>query len=428
MAGMRNPGAMGLALAGATLALPARAAAFDVDHATALYLATLGPVARARSDAYFDGRVWIDIVSSLLTVLVCWMILRSGVLVRCRDALRRSGYRPWMVMLTVSVLFLVCLTLIELPWTILIDFVRERRFGLMNQSFGGWLGQQAIAALLTLILGGGLLTVINAVMRMFPRHWWLVGAGVVGLCVALLGLVAPVFITPLFNTYTELPAGPLRTRIGAMAAANAIPAENIYQFDASRQSNRISANVSGLGPTVWISLTDNMLKQTTVPEAVAIVGHEMGHYVLGHVWRDVVFVTLLSALELWLLAKLGPMAIALGGRRRAVRGIDDPAALPVLVGVLTGLSLLFLPITNTQTRLAESEADAFGLNAAREPDGFAASAMKVSTYRKIAPPAIEEALFYDHPSGLTRVRMAMQWKKDHVPGAKEVTPPPLPNP
>jgi len=404
----------------------ARAAAFDVDHATALYLATLSPAARARSDAYFDGRVWIDVFSSVLTVLVCWLILRSGVLVRCRDTMRRRGWRPWVVMIAVSVLFLACLTVLELPWSIVFDFWRERRFGLMNQSFGGWLWDQAISALLVLVLGGGLLTVINTVMRLFPRHWWIVGAGVVGVMVALFALVTPVFIMPLFNTYGELPAGPLRTRIVAMASANAIPAENIYVFDASRQSNRISANVSGVGPTVRISLTDNLVKQASLPEEAAIVGHEMGHYVLHHIWRDVVFMTLLTALELWLLAKLGPIVITLGGRRRAVRGIDDPAALPVLVGVFTGLALLFLPITNTVSRLAESEADAFGLETAREPDGFAMSAMKLSTYRKIAPPALEEVLFYDHPSGQTRVRMAMEWKKDHLPDAREVTPPPLP--
>lgn len=428
MAGMRKLGTMIMALVGVAAPMLTRAAPFDVDHATMLYLATLSPAARARSDAYFDGRVWIDVFSSLLTMLVCWLILRSGVLVRCRDAMRRRGWRPWVVMIAVSVLFLACLIVIELPWSIAVDFLRERRFGLMNQSFGGWLGQQAIGVLLTLILGGGLLTLINAVMRRFPRRWWIVGAGVVGVCVALFGLVMPVFIMPLFNTYTELPAGPLRTRIATMANAHAIPAENIYVFDASRQSNRISANVSGIGPTVRISLTDNLVKQTSVPEAAAVVGHEMGHYVLNHIWREIVVLTLLTALELWLLAKLGPVVIALGGRRRAVRGIDDPAALPVLVGVMTGLSLLFLPVSNTATRLSESEADVFGLETAREPDGFALTAMKLANYRKIAPPALEEALFYNHPSGRTRVRMAMEWKKDHLPDAREVAPPPLPDP
>jgi STE24 endopeptidase len=364
----------------------------------------------------------------MVTLLICWLIARSGLLVRLRDRMRRGGWRPWTIMLSIAALFIVCLQVLGLPWSIYVDFWRERRFGLMNQSFGGWLGDSAVVTALSVVLGAGLLTVINLVIRTFPRTWWLVGTGVVAAMLALFALIAPVFITPLFNTYGELAPGPLRTRIEAMAAANHIPADHIYVFNASRQSDRISANVSGLGPTVRISLTDNLVKRTSVPEAAAVVGHEMGHYVLGHVWRGIIGDALVFGLEFWLLAWLGPMVLAWGGRRRTVRGLDDPAALPVLVGGMTALSLLFVPLTNTLTRSQESAADAFGLETAREPDGFALTAMKLSSYRKIAPSALEEALFFDHPSGRTRVTMAMQWKKDHVPGATEVAPPPLPDP
>jgi STE24 endopeptidase len=360
--------------------------------------------------------------------LVCWLILRLGLLVRLRDAMRRQGWRPWVVMLSVAALFLVALTLLQLPWSIYLDFWRERRFGLMNETFAGWLGEQAIALALTVVAGGLALTVINAVIREFPRAWWLVGAGAVGVMVAFFSLCAPVFVMPLFNTYGELPPGPLRDRIVAMAQANHIPTDHIYVYDASRQSDRISANVSGVGPTVRISLTDNLVKRAGVPEAAAVVGHEMGHYVLGHVWSAIAFMTLLSGLEFWLLARWGPGVLRLGAWRRGVRGLDDPAALPVLVGMMTALSLLFSPLSNTFVRMDESAADVFGLDAAREPDGFALAAMQLSTYRKISPPALEEALFYDHPSGHTRVRMAMQWKRDHVADPVEVVPPPMPDP
>ncbi len=406
----------------------ALAAGFDVDHATARYIGMLSPLARARSDAYFDGGIWFNALSSLITVLICWLILRSGVLVNLRDAMRRGGWRPWVIMVTIAGLFLLCLTVLGLPWSIYLDFWRERQFGLMNQSFASWLGDQAIAAVLMVVFGALALTVINWVIRTFTRTWWLVGAGASGAMIALLTLISPLFIMPLFNTYDELSPGPLRTRIEAMAAANHIPANHIYVFNASRQSDRISANVAGIGPTVRISLTDNLVSRTSVPEAAAVVGHEMGHYVLHHVWRGIVCLTALAALEFWLLSRIGPAAIALGGRRRSVRGLDDPAALPILVAGMTVLSLLFLPLNNTLVRMSESEADAFGLDSAHEPDGFALTAMKLSTYRKISPSPLEEALFFDHPSGHTRVHMAMQWKRDHVPGASEVVPAPLPDP
>lgn len=406
----------------------ARAAPFDVDRATANYLAMLSPAARARSDAYFDGGIWLNAWSTLITLAVCWVILRTGLLVRVRDKLRRQGWRPWVVMMSVSVVFELALLLLPFPWTIYTDFWREQRFGLMNQSFGAWLGQQAIVLVLVVVAGAVGLTVINAVIRQFPRSWWLVGAGVAGAMIAFVSLISPLFIMPLFNTYGELAPGPLRDRIVAMAQARDIPTNRIYVFDASRQSDRISANVSGIGPTVQISLTDNLVKRASLSEGAAVVGHEMGHYVLGHVWSGIAVATVLAGLQFWLLARWAPGIIGAGAWRRAVRGIDDPAALPVLVGTMVALSLLFLPISNTATRLAEAAADAFGLDAAREPDGFANAAMKLSTYRKISPPGWEEALFYDHPSGRTRVRAAMQWKKDHVPNPAEVVPPPLPDP
>jgi STE24 endopeptidase len=407
----------------AGMLVPGLARAFDVDHATARYLALLTPAARARSDAYFDGRLWVDAGGTLVTVAICWLILFSGGLVALRDAMRRRGWRPWVIMLAVSAAFLAALMVLTMPWSIAMDYWRERQFGLMNQSLGAWLGDQAIEAAMTLVIGAVLLTVINAVMRALPRRWWLVGMGVVGAFTALFTLVEPVFITPLFNTYTDLPAGPLRTRIEAMAATHHIPTDHIVVFDASRQSDRISANVSGIGPTVRISLTDNLVKRTSVPEAAAVVGHEMGHYVLHHVWADIAFITLLAGVQLWLVGRLGPLLQ--GGWVQGVRGIDDPAALPVLVGAVALLGLVFLPVSNTFTRIDESAADAFGLETAREPDGFALTAMKLSSYRKIAPPGWEEALFYDHPSGRTRVYRAMQWKAEHVPNATEAVPPPL---
>ncbi|WP_353230565.1 M48 family metalloprotease [Novosphingobium sp.] len=425
MTRMMLPGLTGgLVLVPAT----ARAAGFDAEHAAARYLAMLSPAARARSDAYFDGTLWLNVLSALVTLLICWIIARSRVLVRVRDALRRQGWRPWVVMIVVAMTFLAGLALLELPWSIYVDYWRERRFGQMNMGFGGWLGEQAVEAVILLVVGGLVLTVINAVMRGFPRLWWLVGAGAVAVITALSVLIMPVFFMPLFNAYTDLPAGPLRTRIEAMAAANHIPVDHIVVYNASRQNDRISANVSGLGPTVQISLTDTLVKTADVAEVAAVVGHEMGHYVLNHVWRAIVLGALLSALQFWLILRAAPAVLALGGRRSGLRGIDDPAAVPVLFALFTLLSLLCLPLSNTLVRSAENAADAFGLDTAREPDGFALAAMQLASYRKISPPAWQEALFFDHPSGRTRVLRAMHWKQDHVPHATEVEPPPLPDP
>ncbi len=404
----------------------AHAAGFDVDHATQAWLATLSAPARARSDAYFEGRLWLSLWGTVVSVAICWLLLRMRLLPKVRDGMQRRGWRPWLGIMACALVFLLADALLSLPWSVYADFWREKQYGLMNQSLGAWLGDQAVGFVLTAVFGSVLVLIIYAVIRKYPARWWLIGTGVAAAALTLQVLVTPVFIFPLFNTSTELPAGPVRERIEAMAKAQGVPADHIYLIDESRQSDRVSANVSGLGPTIRITLNDNLLRQTSVAETAAVMGHELGHYVLGHGWKSILAFTLLMGVLLWLTAQIAPPLIRYGGQRWGVRNLGDPASLPLLAGVLSVLSLLATPVTNTLIRVHESEADAFGLDAAREPDGFAGAAMKVASYRKIAPGPLEEMLFFDHPSGATRVRMGMQWKKDHVPGAREIVPPPLP--
>lgn len=244
----------------------------------------------------------------------------------------------------------------------------------------------------------------------------------IGLFMLFAMVLGPVFIAPLFNQYTELEDGPLRDRIEAVAAQYEIPAEHIYVFDQSKQHKRISANVSGLGPTIRISLNDNLLERTSDEEILAVMGHEMGHYKLHHTWWIVGILLSLFALGLFVTSRVAPALIRRYGERWGVRDMGDPASLPVLAICLGIWMFLMTPATNSLIRWAESKADAFGLDAAREPDGFAKVAMRLSEYRKIEPGPLEEFVFFDHPSGATRVRMAMQWKADNVENPQVVVP------
>lgn len=420
----------GLGLAG-LLAVPVLAHAapaspnFNVDAATRAWLNTLQGPARAKSDAYFVGGYWIALWGTLVGVLVDWLALRFRLSAAFRNLGERLSKRRSVIVAVTAVCYTAWGIVIGLPWSIYSGFAREKQYGLMNQTIGGWLGEQAIGWGLALVLGTLAIMAIYAVIRRFPRNWWLAGSGVIALFMFVGMLLGPVYIAPLFNHYTELPQGPIRDRIVAMAKANHVPADHIYLFDASKQSKRISANVSGVGPTIRISLNDNLLNRSTPQEVAAVMGHELGHYVLGHVWRNIVFMTLIFSGVLFLTSRIAPAMIARWGERWGVRDIADPASLPVVSICVGALFYLATPLTNTLIRIDESEADAFGLNAAREPDAFASVAMKLSEYRKIEPGPIEEALFYDHPSGATRVRMAMEWKKDHVKDAQIVVPPPM---
>jgi STE24 endopeptidase len=393
--------------------LVAAAAAFDPEAATQTYLATLKGAARAKSDAYFEGGYWLILWGALVAIAGELVQLHFGLARRWRDWAERIAPR-WLAPALFSVPYAVVGTLIVLPWTIYTGYFREKQYDLMNQSFGDWLLDQGKGLGISVIASVILFTIVMAVIRKSPKRWWLWGALTMSAFVAFGAMIVPVFVAPLFNSYTEMAPGPLRDRIVAMAKAHNVPAEHIYVFDASKQTKRISANVSGLGPTIRISLNDNLLNRTKPPETAAVMGHELGHYVLGHVWKSILAFAAIFLLIFYLASRAVPALIRRFGSRWGVRDVADPAAIPVFFIVVAVIGVFLTPVTNTLVRVNESEADAFGLDTAREPDGFATTALALSEYRKIEPGPVEEFLFFDHPSGKTRIRMAMDWKAAHL--------------
>lgn len=406
--------AAAMLLAVPTVAIAATGGGFDPEAATRAYVDTLQGPARERSDSYFEGGYWLILWGTLVAIVSEWILLRFGLSARFHDWGERITRRRWLIPAIYAVPYIIASSLIVLPWTIYTGFIRERQYGLMNLSFGGWLGEQGIALLVSIVGIALFLTVLFAVIRRAPRWWWAWATGVVAIFISISISIAPVFISPLFNDYVPMAEGPMRDRILAMADAYDVPADNVYVFDQSKQHDRISANVSGLFGTMRISLNDNLLERTSPAEVEAVMGHELGHYVLNQIPWIIGLLTLIFGLGLFLIARLTPRILARYGERWGVRGVDDPAVLPVFAIILSVYLFAMTPVLNTMTRTFESQADAFGLEAARQPDGFAAVSMKLSEYRKIEPGALEEFVFYDHPSGRTRVRMAMDWKAANV--------------
>jgi len=264
------------------------------------------------------------------------------------------------------------------------------------------------------VFGGMFAIVIYAVLRRAPRTWWLWGSVVTVLFQMLGALIAPVYIFPLFNTYKKLEDPRVTAPILSMARANGIPASEVYEVNASRQSTRVSANVSGFLGTERITLNDNLLRRASLPEIEAVMGHEMGHYVLNHVYKGILFLGIVVVVGFALLRWGAGRVLERWGAAWGLRGVDDVAALPLLALLVTICGFLLTPITNSYIRTQEYEADIFGLNAAREPDGAATIALKLGEYRKLDPGALEEMLFFDHPSGRTRIMAAMRWKAEHL--------------
>lgn len=387
----------------------------DPAAATRAWLATVPAEKKARSDAYFEGGYWLILWNFLLAVAIAVFFLASGLSARLRDFAERVTRSKILQPALYAIPYVIILFLLSFPLVVYSDFFRERAYGLANQSFGPWFDEQLIGLSLEVVFSGLLMIALYAVFRRAPRTWWLWGSGLACLFLALQMLIAPVFIAPLFNTYKPLADPKISRSILAMASANQIPVEQVFEVDASRQSKRVSANVSGIFGTTRISLNDNLLKQCSLPEIRAVMAHEMGHYVLNHAFKLILYFTLLVAGAFAFSFLFFERAIRRWGPRWGVRGIADPAGLPILIILFTAYFFLLTPLANTAVRVSEREADAFGINTAREADGFAMVALKLGTYRKLDPSPLEEMIFFDHPSGRARIRMAMDWKAANLP-------------
>jgi STE24 endopeptidase len=199
-----------------------------------------------------------------------------------------------------------------------------------------------------------------------------------------------------------------------MARANGIPAHDVFQIDASRQTTRMSANVSGFGKTMRITLNDNLLRRGSPEEIQSVMGHEMGHYVLNHIYKDMLFIFVVIVAFFAFLRWGLTWSLARWGAQWRIQGIGDAAVLPLVFFLGTLFFFVLTPIQNTQTRTTEHEADMFGLNASRLPDGFAQAAIHLGEYRKMSPGPVEEWIFFDHPSGRDRIYAAMRWKAENL--------------
>ena len=388
---------------------------FDVARATDAYIATVPAADREKSDAYFEGGYWIAAWSTLIVILICWLLLQFRFAARIRDWATARGRGPFLQCFFVAVCFLLALFVLTLPWSLYTGYFREHQYGMSNHTLSGYLGEAATnLAITTAFAGLAIAGLYRLVVRVRERWvWWAMGATAIFILFVI--MVTPVFVAPLFNDYEPLPEGETRESILALARATEVPADDVYWFDASRQTKRISANVSGLWGTTRISLNDNLLNGTSLPEIRAVMGHEMGHYRLHHgLWLTLVF-TLLLGIAYWVINRTFGHFQQRHGGRWGVRDLADPAGLPLAFAIFTIVLFVLTPFTNTVSRVVEAQADAFGLNAAREPHGFASVAMRLSTYRKLEPGPLEEIIFYDHPSGRARVERSMHWLAEHPP-------------
>jgi Zn-dependent protease with chaperone function len=388
--------------------------AFDPQAATAAYLAVLSPEVHAKATAYTQGGHWLLLWAWVIGIISALIVLKLRVLPKVRSRLERHRPRPLLVALVVTMVFLAIDAVITLPWTIYANWWREKSYGLSSQAFSGWFIEWLMSFVLSLIVMSLLFTAIYWLMRKSPRLWPVWAGVVTSVVFIFLMFLAPMFIEPLFNKYTPAPNGPVRSMVVQMGQKVGVPTDKIFVYNGSKQSNRYTANVSGLFGTARVAMSDTMFtKGADMAEVRGVVGHEMGHYVHKHILIFVPFMGVLIALIAFLVKWLFPRVQGWLGEER-IRGVSDPAGLPILMIIGSTFFLLATPLTNSMSRWEEADADNFSMAQFNEPDGLAKALVKTIEYRAATPGALEETIFYDHPSVGWRVRNAMNFKAAHM--------------
>jgi STE24 endopeptidase len=390
---------------------------FNPEAATRAYIDGLGAEALAKSAAYTIDGHWMILWGLLVSALATFIIVRLKVTDRIWAALESRGWGLRTFLTGVG--FFIVSAIITLPWSIWEEWGHERAYDRTQQPLADFLMQDAIGIAIGTIGGGLFFLGIYALIRRTGKRWWLWSGGFSAIVVSLVLLASPTLIEPLFNDYKPIPAGPVRDAVLAMARQVDIPADRIFIYDGSRQSNNFTANVSGVGSAARIAISDVALKQASLDEVRAVTGHEIGHYVLGHVWRAVVVLSVLAMVFFFLADRLFARFAKVFGSQASE--IGDPRGLPVLIFVLSFLGIFAVPINNSLIRIGESEADAYSLQMVNLPDALSGALVKTAEYRYPRPAPLQELLFYSHPSVERRVRTAMEWKASH-PAARATAP------
>ena len=382
--------------------------------------ATRDYVAEARANftpenhAYQRFRVALNLWSPLLGVAAGLLLLFTGLAQRFRDiALARARGR-WARVLVCFTLYSLAMFVLLLPLAWYDEFVLEHRFRLSNQTLAAW-GTDQLKSLAFQIVSVGVVPLLALAWRAVetsPRRWWLwLALGTLPVAVASV-LLQPLVFEPLFNKFTPLHDQTLRTRILTLAARADVPARHVYEVDMSTRTKKINAYVSGFGASQRIVLWDTTLEYMSTDEILFVMGHEMGHYALQHIWKGLLLVAMGAFLAFRLVAWLVHASLRAFGERWGIHSASDLAAIPLLVAMLSLVGWLGAPITNAVSREVEHQADVFALELTHDNDAGARSFLKLAQGNRSdpEPAAWVKWMLYTHPPLGDRIRFALAYR------------------
>jgi len=309
---------------------------------------------------YRSGNVlWF--VEQAWSIAVLVLLLATGLSASLRNAARRIGRNWFFTIVVYFALFTIVTTIVDLPLSYYTEFVREHAYGLSNQTFGKWFGDTLKSLAVACIVGALVMWVPYLLLRKSPRRWWLYTAIALVPFIVLANLVAPIWIAPLFNKFEPMQDKALEQKILSLAGRAGIEGSRVYQVNKSVDTKTLNAYVAGLFGTKRIVLWDTTLKRMTDRELLFVMGHEMGHYVLHHVWQAIAFSVVIIAASLYVAYRAAGAVIARFGRRWGFTSLADVASLPLLLLLMSAFGLVVMPLQLAFTRHLEHDADRFGL-------------------------------------------------------------------
>lgn len=309
--------------------------------------------------------------------------------------------------------FFAVLFLLNLPLSTFL-FVRRRRFGFSDMAFPAWL----VDAVLRWGIFAFFVTIFAVLIFVFIRrrpHTWARWALAIYVALTAFNLyITPAYIEPLFNRIEPMADGPLKRNILSLARANGVAEADVFVSNASRQSKLIDAHVSGIGNTTRIVLNDTTLADASPAVIEFVMAHEIGHYVLGHFGKMLVFNGLVMAVGFAFMAWGAQGLLRRFGARWRVAGLSDIGAFPVIWLLFVVFGYLSTPANIWFWRMQEAEADLYGLNASQQPLGLPEFLLQIADANPSDPSPILIAMFYNHPTPKNRIDTAMRWRAEHA--------------
>jgi Zn-dependent protease with chaperone function len=378
------------------------------------YLAEVRANFTPENRSYSGTRTVLDFVAPLYGLLVALLILFSGLAAKMRDVAHDLGGQLYIRVLMFLAFYTIVDFVLGFPLTWYQGFALEHQYGLSTQGFGAWFADQGKSAMVGIVFLGlvPVLWIAYRALRRWPRGWWLpVALGTLPLIVAG-ALIQPLVIDPLYNKFTPLSDQHLTGRILELAARAGIPGRKVYEVDKSAQTVKYNAYVNGFGASQRIVLWDTTLKGMQEDEILFVMGHEMGHYKLGHIWKGIGVFSLSSVLLFFLAARLTAWAVRRFGPRWGFSELADVASMPLLSATLSLLTLVAQPAFNGYARRVEHEADVFAVEVTRDNDAGARAFLKLGSQNRSdpEPPAFVTFLNYTHPPLMGRIRFVLGYR------------------